>query len=186
MTPDSRTPEWQILHAVPNTAGTLIIDVLTRDAKDPSLTGLDQIVLNVRDPADRKVHRREYITRVMDRYSDAVSYWDVINEPVADDGSLRDSLWLDERDVPVDAVGFQLQHRLENSLGRPIDIVPFGAQVQNNATIAWSPNGDVVMNVMGSQQAYDHAQSIVIREAPYLARPVVTPQGFAILNLQPA
>ncbi len=262
LTPDSRTPEWQILHAEPDTAGTLIIDVLTRDAEDPSLTGLDQIVLNVRDPADfersgdrldevaagsgiqfgsaispvfymqadggvyesiaasefgvmtpessmkwvainplpgrfefadmdnlisfarvndmqvrghplvwhrslpdwveqsevtdRKVHMREYITRVMERYSDAVTYWDVINEPVADDGSLRDSLWLeamgeqyidvafaqarkldptavlvlneydigfagpkfdgllslldrlDERDVPVDAVGFQL------------------------------------------------------------------------------
>lgn len=262
LTPDARTPEWQILHAVPETAGTLVIDVLTRDADDSSLTGLDQIVLDVRDPADfersgnrlseiaagsgiqfgsaispvfymqadggvyesiaasefgvmtpessmkwiainplpgkfefadmdnlvsfaqvndmqvrghplvwhrslpewveqtdatdREVHMREYITRVMQRYSDAVTYWDVINEPIADGGGLRDSLWLEamgeqymdiafaqareldptavlvlneydigfagpkfdsllslldrlgERDVPVDAVGFQL------------------------------------------------------------------------------
>ncbi len=262
LTPDARTPEWQILQARPDTAGTIVIDVLTRDADDPSLTGLDQIVLDVRDPADfersgerldtiaagsgiqfgsaispvfymqadgglyesiaasefgvmtpessmkwiainplpgqfefadmdnlvsfaqvndmqvrghplvwhrslpewveqteaadREVHMREYITRVMNRYSDAVTYWDVINEPVADDGSLRDSLWLEamgeryidiafaqareldptavlvlneydigfagpkfdallalldrlaERDVPLDALGFQL------------------------------------------------------------------------------
>ncbi len=42
LTPDSRTPEWQILQTVPDTAGTLTIDVLTRDADDASLTGLDQ------------------------------------------------------------------------------------------------------------------------------------------------
>ncbi|ASJ70639.1 endo-1,4-beta-xylanase [Granulosicoccus antarcticus] len=262
LTPDARTPEWQILHAVPETAGTLIIDVLTRDADDPSLTGLDQITLNVVEPADfersgerlkaaaagsnvqfgsaispvfymqadgalyesiaasefgvmspessmkwiainpvpgqfefadmdnlisfakandmqvrghplvwhrslpdwveqsevedREVHMREFITRVMNRYSDDVTYWDVINEPVADDGGMRDSLWfeamgeqyidiafaqareldptavlvlneydigfagpkfdgllslldrLEAREVPVDAVGFQL------------------------------------------------------------------------------
>lgn len=75
------------------------------------------------------------------------------------------------------------QHRLENTSGRPIDIVPFGAHVQNNATIAWPPNGDVVMNVMGFQEACDHAQSVIIREAPYLACPVVTPEGFTILKL---
>lgn len=201
LTPDPRTPEWQILQAVPEAAGTVVIDVLTRDADDSSLTGLDQIILNVLDPADfersgnrlkdlapgsgvafgsaispvfylqadggiyesiaasefgvltpessmkwiainpqpgrfefadmdnlvsfarvngmqvrghplvwyrslpewveqtdadeREIHMREYITRVMDRYSDAVSYWDVVNEPMADDGSLRDSLWLE-------------------------------------------------------------------------------------------
>jgi len=262
LTPDARTPEWQILQAVPVAAGTLVIDILTRDANDASLTGLDQITLNVveradfersgqrlkdavlgsgvafgsaispvfylqadggvyesiaatefgvltpessmkwiainplpgqfefadmdnlisfarindmqvrghplvwhrslpewveqTEAADREVHLREFITRVMNRYSDAVEYWDVVNEPVADDGSMRDSLWLDamgeryidvayaqarlldptavlvlneydigfagpkfdgllslldrlsEREVPVDAVGFQL------------------------------------------------------------------------------
>lgn len=47
LTPDPRTPEIQILQVVPETAGTLVIDVLTRDADDPSLTGLDQITLEV-------------------------------------------------------------------------------------------------------------------------------------------
>lgn len=262
LTPDPRTPEWQILQVVPQTAGTVVIDVLTRDAEDPSLTGLDQINLSVLNPADferggarlkdaaagsgvsfgsaispvfyvqadggiyesiaaaefgvltpessmkwvainplpgqfefadmdnllnfalqhgmqvrghplvwhrslpdwveqtnaadRVIHMREFITRVMERYSDSIDYWDVVNEPIADDGSLRDSLWLEamgeqyidaaflqareldptsvlvlnefdigfagpkfdgllslldrlnEREVPVDAVGFQL------------------------------------------------------------------------------
>ena len=76
-----------------------------------------------------------------------------------------------------------MQHRLGNSTGKPIDIVPFGAQVQNDSTIAWPPNGDVVMNVMGFQEACEHAKSVVIRETSYLACPVVTPEGFAILKL---
>ncbi len=52
LTPDARTPEWQILQVIPETVGTLVIDVLTRDAIDPSLTGLDQIMLNVRAAND--------------------------------------------------------------------------------------------------------------------------------------
>lgn len=47
LTPDARTPEWQILQVIPETAGTLILDVQTRDADDPMLTGLDQITLEV-------------------------------------------------------------------------------------------------------------------------------------------
>lgn len=201
LTPDPRTPDWRILQVVPATAGSLVIDVLTRDAEDSSLTGLDQIFLTVLDPADfarsgarlkdaaagsgvtfgsaispvfymqadggvyesiaatefgiltpessmkweainplpgrfefadmdnlvsfasqngmqvrghplvwhrslpewvedtgtadREVHMREFITRVMDRYGDAVTHWDVVNEPVEADGSLRNSLWLE-------------------------------------------------------------------------------------------
>jgi len=106
--------------------------------------------------ADRQVHLREFITRVMTRYADAVELWDVVNEPIADAGGLRESLWseamgesyidiafhqaraldpsatlvlneydigfagpkfdsllalldrLIEREVPIDAIGFQL------------------------------------------------------------------------------
>ncbi len=45
--------------------------------------------------AERETHMSEYIERVMTRYADDVSVWDVINEPMADDGSLRDSVWLE-------------------------------------------------------------------------------------------
>ena len=43
---------------------------------------------------DREVHMREFITRVMERYSDGIDYWDVVNEPLNDgDGNMRQSIW---------------------------------------------------------------------------------------------
>ncbi|MFK7857156.1 MAG: endo-1,4-beta-xylanase [Granulosicoccus sp.] len=38
-------------------------------------------------------HMREFINQIMSRYKDSVTIWDVINEPMADNGSLRDSIW---------------------------------------------------------------------------------------------
>lgn len=262
LTPDPRTPGWQILQAVPQQAGILVINLQARDAVDNSLTSSDQIVLNVlqgtafdrsgmrlKDAAtnsgvlfgsaispvfymqadggvyesiasaefaiitpessmkwvainpqpgrfefadmdnlmsfasnsamqvrghplvwhralpdwveettvaDREVHMREFVTRVMQRYSQSIEYWDVVNEPMEEDGSMRNNLWFEamgeryidvafaqarqldptavlvlneydigfagpkvdglialldrliEREVPVDAVGFQL------------------------------------------------------------------------------
>lgn len=202
LTPDERDPDLNLawLRLVPTTVGTLVIDVLTRDADDAALTGLDQITLNVRAAADfvrpgarlrdaaegsgvlfgsalspvfylqgdggiyeafastefavmspesslkwdalnplpglfqfsdmdnlmqfaerndmsvrghplvwhrslpvwvqetaeadREVHMREFITRVMNRYGDRIELWDVINEPMNDaDGNMRESLW---------------------------------------------------------------------------------------------
>ncbi len=106
--------------------------------------------------AEREGHMREFIARIVERYADDVSIWDVVNEPVEDDGSLRASIWSEamgedyidiafrqaralaptatlvlnefdtafagpkfdgllalldrmiERDVPIDAVGFQM------------------------------------------------------------------------------
>lgn len=75
-----------------------------------------------------------------------------------------------------------MPHRLANSGGKPIDIVPFGTAMQTDSTIAWPPDGDVIMNVMRFQEACDHAQTVVVRQTPYLACPVVTPEGFAILK----
>ncbi|MFT7213185.1 MAG: endo-1,4-beta-xylanase, partial [Granulosicoccus sp.] len=45
--------------------------------------------------ADREIHMTDYISRVMGRYAQDVSVWDVVNEPMADDGTLRDSVWLE-------------------------------------------------------------------------------------------
>jgi len=38
-------------------------------------------------------HMREHIDRIITRYKDDVALWDVVNEPIADNGGLRDSLW---------------------------------------------------------------------------------------------
>ncbi len=42
---------------------------------------------------EREGHMREFIARIVERYADDVAYWDVVNEPLADDGSLRASIW---------------------------------------------------------------------------------------------
>ncbi len=46
-------------------------------------------------PADREVHMREFIDRVMRRYRDDIPIWDVVNEALDEDGTLRNSIWFD-------------------------------------------------------------------------------------------
>lgn len=45
--------------------------------------------------ANLQGHMTQYIDQIISRYDDSVTIWDVINEPMADDGSLRnsDSVW---------------------------------------------------------------------------------------------
>jgi len=42
---------------------------------------------------EREIHMREYITRVLERYQDSITLWDIVNEPMDEDGSLRNSVW---------------------------------------------------------------------------------------------
>lgn len=42
---------------------------------------------------EREGHMREFIARIVARYADDIAYWDVVNEPIAEDGSLRASIW---------------------------------------------------------------------------------------------
>lgn len=44
-------------------------------------------------PADREIHMREFIDRVITRYGDDIPIWDVVNEALEEDGSLRQSTW---------------------------------------------------------------------------------------------
>lgn len=43
--------------------------------------------------ADRELIMREFIDRVMSRYADDIPLWDVVNEALEDDGTLRRSVW---------------------------------------------------------------------------------------------
>ncbi|WP_157735985.1 endo-1,4-beta-xylanase [Granulosicoccus antarcticus] len=43
--------------------------------------------------ADRETHMREFIDRVLTRYADDVPIWDVVNEALEADGTLRHSTW---------------------------------------------------------------------------------------------
>lgn len=45
------------------------------------------------DASTLEVHMREYIDRIMGRYKDRITVWDVVNEPIGDNGGFRDSIW---------------------------------------------------------------------------------------------
>ena len=84
------------------------------------------------------------------------------------------------------AQGFQAtkaSHRLVDSAGGTIDIVPFGRIQDEQATIAWPPTGEIEMNVLGFQEACDHAQWVRLQEDPALDVPVATPAGLTLLKL---
>lgn len=44
---------------------------------------------------ERETHMREYIDRVLKRYSDAIPVWDVVNEAIDADGNFRNSTWFE-------------------------------------------------------------------------------------------
>lgn len=77
----------------------------------------------------------------------------------------------------------QAQHRMLSPDSIPLDIVPFGQVADDMANIEWPPNGDWVMNTLGFQEAFDHAEIVCIQDDPRVDIPVATPSGMAILKL---
>lgn len=45
------------------------------------------------EPESLNGHMREYIVRLMSRYKDDINLWDVVNEPIGDNGGFRESVW---------------------------------------------------------------------------------------------
>jgi len=74
------------------------------------------------------------------------------------------------------------QHRLIYN-GMRIDLVPFGSVQDEDAKIAWPPKGDVVMNVLGFQEAVESAVSVIIQDNPKIEIPVVTPSALSLLKI---
>jgi predicted nucleotidyltransferase len=64
-----------------------------------------------------------------------------------------------------------------------VDIVPFGHVEDEHASIAWPPKGEIVMNVLGFQEACDNAEWMRIQDNPNLDVPVVTPAGLVLLKI---
>lgn len=77
----------------------------------------------------------------------------------------------------------QAQHRLISPTDGIVDIVPFGRIEDEEASIAWPPKGEVTMNVIGFQEAYDTAEWVRIQDEPELDIPVATPAGMMLLKL---
>ncbi len=61
----------------------------------------------------RETHMREYITRVMGRYADSVPIWDVVNEPINSDGTLRESVWFEA--MGAGYIDIAMQHARDQS-----------------------------------------------------------------------
>ncbi len=84
------------------------------------------------------------------------------------------------------AQGFQptpASHRLVDTAGGIIDIIPFGPIQDKQATLAWPPAGETKMNMLGFREACDHAQWVRLQANPTLDVPVATPAGLTLLKL---
>lgn len=75
------------------------------------------------------------------------------------------------------------QHRFISADDTVVDIVPFGQIEEEGSKISWPPNGEVIMNMLGFQEACDHADWIRIQENPDIDIPVATPAGMALLKI---
>jgi len=75
------------------------------------------------------------------------------------------------------------RHRLISPSDVVVDIVPFGQLEEEGASIKWPPKGEVVMNVLGFQEACDNAEWVRIQESPELDVPVATPAGMSLLKI---
>ncbi len=77
----------------------------------------------------------------------------------------------------------RLIHRDKGDLPWEIDIIPFGNVADEYTQIYWPPKQDVVMNVNGFKEAFEHALNVKISEAPDITIPVASPAGFCLLKL---
>jgi len=75
------------------------------------------------------------------------------------------------------------QHRFISPMDTVVDVVPFGNLEDEQASIAWPPNGEVTMSVLGFQEACDAAEWVRIQDEPELDVPVATPVGMVLLKL---
>lgn len=75
------------------------------------------------------------------------------------------------------------EHRLISPCNTMVDIVPFGLIEDERADIAWPPEGDVIMSVLGFQEAFDNAEWVRMRDEPELDVPIATPVGMVLLKI---
>lgn len=72
-------------------------------------------------------------------------------------------------------------HREDDAYSMQLDLVPFGPVEDPQGAIAWPPDNDIIMNVLGFQEAVDTAQQIDIGES--LEVGVVSIPAFVLLKL---
>ena len=65
----------------------------------------------------------------------------------------------------------------------PVDIVPFGKISSDNGSISWPPEYAFEMSVLGFEECYQHAISVLIRENPDCVVKVASLAGLVILKI---
>lgn len=74
--------------------------------------------------------------------------------------------------------------RLIFSNGLPVDIIPFGDIASEEISLIWSPpNNDTEMNVLGFEEAFDHALLVRLSTTPLIETKVASPAGWALLKI---
>jgi predicted nucleotidyltransferase len=64
----------------------------------------------------------------------------------------------------------------------PVDIVPYGGVSLDNH-ISWPPDNQVIMNIMGFQEAYDYGVTVRLSEEPILDVKVPAIPGMALMKV---
>lgn len=92
-------------------------------------------------PETRETHMREFIDRVLNRYSDRVAVWDVVNESFEDDGSFRNSVWFE-------AMG---ERYIETAFRQARESAPNARLLYNEYDVAWNgPKSDAMFRMLQS------------------------------------
>ena len=84
-------------------------------------------------------HMREYIHRLTSRYQNDIDIWDVVNEPIGDNGGFRDSIWFQ-------AMGEQY---LDTAFHQAKASAPNGIRLLNDFDIAFNgPKADTLFSML--------------------------------------
>ncbi len=65
----------------------------------------------------------------------------------------------------------------------PIDLLPFGAIMDEATRIYWPPDHDTELNLVGFEEAYEGALSVRIRATPRLDVRIASPAGLMLMKL---
>ena len=73
-------------------------------------------------------------------------------------------------------------NRLEYVDNLYIDLIPFGPIAGPGSKVSWPPKGDMVMNVLGFEEAFQSSVTVTLRSNPLLQIKVVTLAGLAVMK----
>jgi len=64
-----------------------------------------------------------------------------------------------------------------------IDLIPFGPIADEMGNIKWPPDEEIVMHIIGFEEAYTNSQSLRLRDEPILEIDIVTLVGLAVMKI---